>query len=114
MNETGQELQRAASMGPQTPQPGRLGGAQAVRAEKEGELLGFLNRLQKYNARLNELILMQRDAAIRITGINPVDEPTPTDAPEATGITAEINMALYNYEELLTKLNSLTDRWLAL
>lgn len=113
MNE-GQDLQRAASMGPQTPQPGRLGGAQAVRADKEGELLNFLTRLQKSNARFNELVLMQRDAAIRICGVNPIDEPPPTDAPEATGLTSEINSALIYLDELNGKMNGLTERWMAL
>ncbi len=91
-----------------------LGRAGQVQAEKQGELATFLNRLQKQNARMNELILMQRDAIVRITGTNPIDEPQPCDSPEMVGVNAEINMALIAYEELLGKINNLTDRWLQL
>ncbi len=89
-------------------------GVGQVQTEKQGELQNFLNRLQKQNARLNELVLMQRDAIVRITGTNPIDEPQPCDTPEMVGVNAEINMALIAYEELLQKLSQLTDRWLAL
>ncbi len=107
---TGQDLQRAV----QTPAPALRGAGQATRAEKQGELANFLDRLQKSNARFNELILMQRDAAIRIAGVNPVEEPQPTDTPELVGITSEINAELIRYDELNQKLNQLTDRWLQL
>lgn len=112
--QSGQELQRAASMGPQTPQSALGAAAGQARAEKEGELQGFLSRLQRSNARINELILMQRDVSLRVCGINPIEEPTPTDAPEPTGVMAEINMGLMHLDELTQKLNQMTDRWLQL
>lgn len=77
----------------------------------ETGLQQFLSRIQRQNQDFNELVLLQRDHAVRITGINPVDEPTPSDAPEATGIMAEISTALAFNNELVEKLRSLTNHW---
>ena len=98
-------LQRAAS-----------GQAAQSRPIQQGKLAELVNQYEKNNARLNELVMIQRDNAVRLTGINPVDEPPPGNekVPEITGIMAEFERAVYYQNELNTKLNALTDAWSAL
>ena len=106
-----QQAAQAGALGLQ-----RAGGAAAQsRPVPQGKLAELVNSYEKNNARLNELILIQRDNVVRLTGINPVDEPPQTNekVPEITGIMAELERAVYYQNELNTKLNALTDAWAA-
>lgn len=94
--QTGQGLAHPAAVGPSTPETG---------------LQNFLSRLQRQNSDLNEMIMLQRDSTLRITGANPIEEPPPMDAPEAVGTMAEINLALGYNLELIGKLRALTNHW---
>jgi hypothetical protein len=86
-----------------------LGQAQ-TRPIQQGKLAELVNNYEKNNARLNELILIQRDNITRITGINPVDEPPPTETqPESSGVISDFERAVLYHNELNTKLNAITD-----
>jgi len=93
----------------------RAGASQAAQSRpiQQGKLAELVSQFEKNNARLNELILIQRDSCVRLTGINPIDEPSPSNekVPEITGIMAELERAVYYQNELNTKLNALTDSW---
>ena len=95
---------------------GMLQAAQAAglqsqtRPIQQGKLAELVNQYEKNNARLNELILIQRDNLTRITGVNHVDEPPQqTNQPEESGVLADFERAACYHNELNTKLNSLTD-----
>jgi len=93
----------------------QVGLGQAVAARPAGTLDTFISSLQKHNSRLNELVLLQRDHCVKVTGNNPIEDVPPTEKPvEPVGTLAEFYAALEWYEELLKKLNNTTEAWLTL
>ena len=84
----------------------------ASRPVQQGKLAELVNQYEKNNARLNELILIQRDNCTRITGTNPVDEPPEQEnVPEVSGVTHDLERAVCYQSDLNNKLNVLTDAW---
>ena len=91
-------------------QPSTLGGhAQTV--SKEGQIQNFINRLQEQNSQLNEYILMQRDASVKLTGVNPITEQEGSDAPDPMGDLSSLNSAIVNHATLVGKIKELTYHW---
>ncbi len=85
-------------------------GQAATRPQPQGRLAELVHMYEKNNARLNELILIQRDNITRVTGNNPVDEPPGQEnKPEQSGVIADFERAAVYQNELNTKLNALTD-----
>ena len=107
---------------PQTrPQAGQAqqaalqaGLGQAAALQKQGSLGELIDRLRKQNQELNELILGQRDASVKVTGENPVVEQEGSDAPVPQGDMAELNGAIVYNNELISKLRCLTTHWQSL
>jgi len=92
-----------------------LGGlGQAALAKNPGLFGEVIQRLEKQNAELNELILGQRDASVKLTGDNPVVETEGTDAPTAQGDLAALNAAVVRHNELISKIRGLTEHWQSL
>lgn len=90
--------------------------AQGLLSTGQGRKLGMLQevieRLQKQNQEMCQCILSQRDAALKVTGVNPVEEPEVAgEAPEPSGDLAELDRAVIYHNELLSKIRSLTNHW---
>lgn len=100
------DLQKAAAS--QSSGQG-LGHAQTV--AKEGQIQNFINRLQEQNSQLNEFILLQRDASVKITGINPITEQETSDAPDPMGDLSALNTAIVQHAALVGKIKELTFHW---
>lgn len=81
----------------------------ATRPAQVGRLAELVGQYEKNNARLNELIMIQRDNITRITGTNPIDEVPQKETPEASGIIHDFDRAVCYQNELNSKLNALTD-----
>jgi Mg2+ and Co2+ transporter CorA len=87
----------------------RAGGAQ-TRPIQQGRMAELVGQYEKNNARLNELIMIQRDNITRIIGTNPVDEPPQKETePQSSGVISDLERAVYYQNELNTKLNAITD-----
>ncbi len=86
----------------------------ATTPQTESVLSALLGKICRQNARLNELILIQRDCCVKVIGINPIEEPSPKEKEDPQGLAFEITRALEYKEELLDKLNCVTDQWMTL
>jgi len=80
-------------------------------SQTQGNTEQLLDRLQKNNARLDELIHFQRDRIITLTGNNPVQQNPEQDRPQAEGVHYQLLNALETYEKLLEQLNQVSDAW---
>lgn len=95
----------------QAVQTQRLASGLPQTESKIGTVQNFINRLQEQNSRFNEYILMQRDACVKVTGVNPMTEEEACDTPDPMGELAVLNTALVYNAQLLNKLEQLTKHW---
>lgn len=108
--QTSQENVLAQAAGASRGGLGALTGAQTA-VQPGGAIDQAVNRLKKCNARLSELVSIQRDQHCRLTGNNPLNQDPTTDKPRAEGSFHDLVLEMEIFEMSLEYLNQLTDAW---